>query len=290
MNHAGDEHSILVVGCGYLGLRVVRAAANLGWTVYGTSRREARRAEIEAAGGIFVHFDITDPSTHINLPAVAGWLWSPAFDRQQGLPIEEVVIRGLENSVTGATSPPDRLVFISTTGVYHQSSGEWVDEKSETRPAGDSGRAHLKAEAFVQHWATESARSGLILRLSGLYGPGRWIRRKSIEQGEPIACDPDSWLNLLHIDDATSACLAALASTDAHSASGLYCVTDDQPVLRRDFYELSARLLNAPKPNFVAPSPSEYGGNRRVLNRQFKTDFNWQPKYPNIETGLLTCI
>lgn len=290
MNHAESQRSILIVGCGYLGLRVVQAAALLGWNVFGTSRRDARRTEIEAAGGKFVHFDITDPSTHINLPAVESWLWCPAFDRQQSLPIEEVVVRGLENSVTGAASPPNRLVFVSTTGVYHQSSGEWVDEKSDTRPVGESGKAHLKAEVFVQNWASQAVRSGLVLRLSGLYGLNRLIRRKSIEQGEPIACDPDSWLNLLHIDDATSACVAALSSTNVDSASGLYCVSDDHPVLRRDFYELSARLLNAPKPRFVAPSPSEYGGNRRVANRQFKTCFGWQPQYPGIETGLQTCI
>jgi nucleoside-diphosphate-sugar epimerase len=286
------QKSLLIVGCGYLGMRVLKMASQSGWNVYGTSRKIEKKSEIESSGARFIHFDITRPETIANLPPASHWLWSPAFDRSQGLSVHEVVAGGLMQSLNLAEHQPSHLVFISTTGVFHQLDGESVDELSPTHPQTDSGRAHLEAEHRLAAWSNQMRANVTTLRLSGLYGPGRWIRRKSIENGEPIACNPESWLNLLHIDDAASACMAVhnCELPRDESRYSLFCVTDDQPITRGEFYQTSARLLKAPEPRFETPTSADFSGNKKVINIRFKTQLNWQPFYPNIESGLMACI
>lgn len=273
---------LLIVGFGYLGQRVARLAAQAGWQVFATSRRPEKRELIESAGAQCISFDITKPETLANLPAADAWLWCPAFDRKQGLSATQVITGGLMNAVLNAPFSPARIVYTSTTSVYHQSSGEWVDEMSPTAPETESGKANLEAENAILDWAEQYHRQAIVLRLSGLYGPDRSIRRASIEAGEPIPCDPDTWLNLLHIDDAAKACLMSIES----EKTGRYCVTDDRPILRREFYETMAMLLNAPNPTFTPPVSADFAGNKRVSNALVKQELGWQPDYSDINAGL----
>ncbi|MFM1800701.1 MAG: hypothetical protein RJA81_53 [Planctomycetota bacterium] len=288
---SSNPSSLLIVGCGYLGLRVASLATEAGWKVYGTSRKESRRSELQNSGAEPVIFDLLNPVTHRNLPQVQKWLWCPAFDRSQGVSPEAAITTGLIQTLQNVKQPPEHLVFVSTTGVFHQNDGSWVDEMSETEPVSESGVAHLRSETLISGWGHANRAKWQILRLSGLYGPGRWIRRKSIESGEPISCDPDSWLNLLHIEDAARGCLAVLGSDpESERTHGLFCVTDDRPVLRREFYQTSARLLKAPDPVFQIPQNGDFGGNKRVSNRKFKEVFGWKPQLSDINSGLPACF
>ncbi len=286
MTIADPAKSLLVVGFGYLGQKAAAKALQAGWKVYATSRQIEKKAVIEAAGAEFVHFDITCPQNHDPLPASSAWLWSPAFDRRQGLPVHEVIVVGLERALNLSPWLPQKVIYTSTTSVYHQSDGDWVDETSPTWPRTDSGKANLEAEQLLKSWDMEPDRQAIILRLSGLYGPGRWIRRASIQAGEPIACEPETWLNLVHIDDAASACQAALESKE----SGTFCITDNQPILRRDFYETSARLLQAPAPSFTPPTSPDFAGNKRVSNRKARKTLGWEPRFGDVNSGLLDCF
>jgi len=276
------KQTLLIIGYGHIGQRVARLALQAGMTVYATSRRPEKRTEMQSVGVCPVAFDITKPQTAKHLPAASAWLWCPAFDRTQGLPVYDVVVGGLQHALEHAPKTLENVVFTSTTSVYHQSAGEWVDETSPTEPATPSGQASLAAEILLHAWARTEHRNATVLRLSGLYGPGRWIRRASIEAGEPIACLPDTWLNLVHSDDAATACLKALAANQP----GTYCISDNRPVLRREFYETSARLLKAPAPNFIAPTSPDFAGNKRVSNRLAIEKLGWQPVYSDIDAGL----
>ncbi|MFM7127753.1 MAG: SDR family oxidoreductase [bacterium] len=283
------KKDLLIVGCGYLGMRVLRLASDHAWKVFGTSRKIEKKTIIESAGAEFIDFDITRPETCQNLPSVSTWLWCPAFDRSQGLSVQEVVADGLIRSLKLAPTKPDRLIFVSTTSVFHQSDGQWVDELSPTNPVTGSGMAHLNAEQLLTTWASSTNTSAITIRLSGLYGPGRWIRRASIEKGEPIACDPETYLNLLHIDDAMTGCLAALNHSTS-SGHQLFCLTDDLPINSGEFYQTSARLLNAPQPSFISTDQNDFSGNKKVRNQKFKSAFNWKPRYPVITTGLKSIL
>jgi nucleoside-diphosphate-sugar epimerase len=131
----------------------------------------------------------------------------------------------------------------------------------------------------------------VILRFSGIYGPGRLLRRAAIEKGEPIVADADKWLNLIHVEDGARAILAA----EARAAPGrVYNVCDDQPVRRRDFYAELARALGAPPPRFVAPPvaalPPHEKGNRRIRNARMKEELRVELRYAGFLEGLAASV
>ncbi len=279
-----EIRSLLIIGFGFLGRRVTKAATELGYEVTATSRSEKRRTEIEAVGSSFLRFDINSPS--IRLSSYDAWVWCPAFDRSAGVTVHSAVVSGLMRAIASSDTAPKHLVFTGTTSVYGQTSGEWVDENSVCEPRTESGRAHVEAEKRLHAWAADQGSIATILRLSGLYGPERVIRRQAIAAGEPIACHPDTWLNVVHGDDAASACLHALNS----EKSGIFNISDDRPVMRREYYETLARLLNAPAPTFIDPRPDEDVGDKRVSNRKARRELGWAPTYPDIEKGLTAAI
>lgn len=274
--------SLLVVGFGYLGRRVAHAAQGHGFQVAATSRKLEMQQTIESAGCRFVRYDINSDSDQ--LPAADAWVWCPGFDRSAGVSVRSAVVDGLRRALDRTERAPRLITFTSTTSVYGQSDGRWVDESSPCEPLTESGNAHREAERAIMEWADAHDSIAVNLRLSGLYGPGRTIRRQAIEAGEPIPCRPESWLNLLHIDDAASACIRALRARRSET----FCVTDDRPVRRREYYETLARLLGAPAPRFVEPTKPDFSGDKRVSNRRIKTDLGWQPTYEDFVKGLST--
>jgi nucleoside-diphosphate-sugar epimerase len=126
------------------------------------------------------------------------------------------------------------------------------------------------------------------MRLAGLYGPSRVVRRTLIEQGEPIPGDPEKLLNLVHIDDAARAVVTALAFVEPDA---VYLISDDRPVTRREYYSLAAELLGSPAPRF---EPLGAGGSnegrdatsKRVANHRMKARLGLELIYPDITTGL----
>ena len=109
-----------------------------------------------------------------------------------------------------------------------------------------------------------------------------------LERGEPIAGDPDKFLNLIHIDDAARAAVAALA---AGKADPIYVIADDRPVTRREYYLRMATLLGAPEPRFEAPLPGNLEAsrdetNKRIANRRMKRGLGVDLVFPDITTGL----
>jgi nucleoside-diphosphate-sugar epimerase len=112
------------------------------------------------------------------------------------------------------------------------------------------------------------------------------MRREALRAGEPIAADPESFLNLVHIDDAAEAAVVALR---APKTGPRYLVSDDRPVTRREFYDRLAGALDAPPPTFKAPTddgPVRGDASKRVSNRRIKDELAWSPQYPDITTGI----
>jgi nucleoside-diphosphate-sugar epimerase len=181
-----------------------------------------------------------------------------------------------------------RLLFISSTSVYGQTNGEEVDELSPTQPREEAGQALLRAEQFLHDGWPDA----VVLRFAAIYGPGRLLRSKAIQAGEPIVADPDKWLNLIHVEDGADAVLAAEARAK-HSA--VYNVCDGHPVRRREFYTRMAEVLAAPPPRFVLPAPDALPphetANRRVSNRRMLDELKVKLRYPNYDEGLrASCI
>lgn len=268
----------LIVGCGYLGLRIARAWQNAGRHVVALTRS---RAELLRAEGIEpVVGDVLDPASLTELPEAETVVYAVGLDRSSGRLMRDVYVTGLAN-VLAALPKPKAFVYVSSTSVYGQSDGSIVTESSPTEPIEESGRVVLDAELTLR----DSLPTATILRFAGIYGPGRILRKAALLRGEPLLGDADKWLNLIHVDDGVRAVLAA----EAHPGVTLN-VADDRPVSRRDFYTCAAELLNAPPATF-APGPSTRGEtNRRIENTNVKSVLNWSPRYATFRDGLTDAV
>jgi nucleoside-diphosphate-sugar epimerase len=272
----------LIVGCGYLGLRVASRLIERGEHVLGTTRRADRSAELRSLGIEPVILDVVDPARG-ELPSFDHLLYCVGFDRSSGASMRTVYVDGLLGILGRLEGRSLRFVYAGSTSVYGQDDGSIVTEDDPTEPRQTSGQVCLEAERIA------IARGASVLRLAGLYGPGRIIRRAALLAGEPIIGDPEKVVNLIHIDDATTAAVAAL---DLGQPSRVYNVADDRPVSRRELYALTAACLGAPVPSF-RPLEGESGreeANRRIGNPRMKDELGVLLQYPDVTTGIPASI
>jgi len=252
----------LVVGCGYLGERVARLWHAGGSRVCGVTRRGTRAAELATLGIEPIVADVTagDAASWSwvgSLPAATTVFWAVGFDRTAGKTHRDVHVSGF-GRLLDALPPGPRVILSSSTGVWGDESGGVVNEGTPTQPGREAGRVLVEAESLLR---SHRRGPGIALRFAGLYGPGRLPRIDDLRAGRPIAADPDTWLNLIHVDDAARI-VAAVA--DAADPRPLYVVSDGTPVLRRDWYGRLAAITNSPPPTWDVAAPRIRGADKRV--------------------------
>jgi nucleoside-diphosphate-sugar epimerase len=278
----------LVVGCGYLGERVARRWLDRGDRVVAVTRSPARADVLAAAGIEPLILDVTaDKPGWERLfgergPGVATIFWAVGFDRSGGASYHDVHVAGLGKllaaAIAGGTRP--RVIFSSSTGVWGDERGGIVSEATPPDPSREAGRVLVAAEHLL---ATHPAGPGTALRFAGLYGPGRLPRLADLRAGRPIAADPDSWLNLVHIDDAAT---VVVAVADAPAPRPLYVVSDGSPVRRRDWYGQLAALTQAPAPAWDESAPRSRGGDKRIDSALVWADLGIRPAHPDALAAL----
>ncbi len=274
----------LIFGSGYLGLRVAKKAAFSGHQVWAATRNPSKAASFPADGIEPLIADWTDPRTLCAIPPVDQLLVAVAYDRSGGHSRHESQVAGLRNLLE-VVSPEARVCYISTTGVYHQSDGSWVDEDAPAQPTREAARIHLEAESMLLGLRPHERCT--ILRLAGIYGPGRVPRAADVIAGRPIASPAAGYLNLIHVEDAAEAVISAWSRAVDH----LYLVADDCPVVREEFYREIARQCNAPSPRFAEPDADSpvamrSTSNKRILNRRMKRDLIPRLAFPTYREGL----
>lgn len=281
--------SKLVVGCGYLGARVAHLWANSGETVYAITRSPDRANDFAAQGWVPIVVDITQPNSLTKLPETDTVLFAVGFDRT-GKSIHEVYAGGLANVLNALSASVGRVVYISSTGVFGQTDGDWVTEESLCRPTREGGKACLAAEELLR--AHPLGERSIILRLAGLYGPRRIPRRDDLLSARPIPAPSEGWLNLIHVDDAARIVLAVEKQAPL---SSLYLVSDGAPVLRRDYYAELARLLGAPEPRFESvpsdsPAALRATADKRISNAGLRSEIEFTFEYPSYRDGLAAIV
>ncbi len=273
----------VIFGCGYLGQRVAALWRDSGREVIAVTRTAERAAEFRQAGLIPFVADIQRPETLADLPVADRVLWSVGFDRMPGQSQEQVFVNGLRNVLGQTQNRCRRFLYVSSTSVYGQNDGSWVDETSPCEPVQPGGVNCLAGEGLVADAPGES----VIFRLAGIYGPGRLLSRVAdLQAGTPLPGDPAAWLNLIHVDDAAR---VVVDIAEHPTASGIVLVADDRPVERGEYYAQLAALVGAPPPRFDASQSRARGSgglNKRCSNRRLKSDFGVTLRYPTIETGL----
>jgi nucleoside-diphosphate-sugar epimerase len=267
----------LIVGCGYLGRRVADLWLRQGKPVAALTRNRA--SELRALGIEPIVGDVLTPPPFSQVDTV---LYAVGLDRSAGRSFREVYVDGLRN-ILGVLPCPQRFIYVSSTSVYGQTDGSWIDESSPIEPSEENGKIVLEAEQLLRTHLPHA----IVLRFAGIYGPGRMIRRAAIEKGEPLTGDFDRLINLIHVDDGARAILAA---EERGKPGETYLIADGTPATRRDFYTYMAEILGAPAPQFVpAAEPSgRDAANRRIGNRKMIEELHVRLLHPDYRSGLRT--
>lgn len=271
----------LVVGCGYLGRRVAARWLMQGHRVLATTR--GQEDQLRSLGLLPVRANVLEPLSLESLPVCQTVAYSVGFDRADNQRMQDIYVRGLEN-VLQALPRSAKFIYVSSTGVYGDAGGDWVDEMTTPAPSDESGRIVLEAEQLLRRERPEA----IVLRFAGIYGPGRVLGRiEALRRGEPIAADPENWLNLVQVEDGAAAVVAA---DDSGRPGETLNICDDLPVQRGEFYAKLADLLGAPPPRFVAAVGRRDRGNRRVSNRKMHERLGVRLRFPSFQEGLAAAV
>ena len=192
---------------------------------------------------------------------------------------------------------PQRIVYISTSGVYGDCQGEWVTEESPLHPVTERGKRRLAAEQALTNWAEQHGVATVILRVGGIYGPGR-LPLERIKQGMTILRrDLAPASNRIHADDLALVCQAAARAPNQHS---VYNVCDNQPSTMSDYFIAVARHAGLPAPTEVnwqqaetelSPAMLSYlHESRRMSNSKMLQELGVTLSYPDLESGLKACL
>jgi len=290
--HENLAPKVLIVGCGYLGQRLAARYGADGLPVSCVVRSESARAVLADAGLDSLRADL-DQDGLPALPSGGARLFYLVPPPAQGE--RDTRIRGLLGCLQGPAAPR-RIVYISTTGVYGDCAGGWVDECSPVDAATSRARRRLDAEQALRDWG-ERGREYVILRVPGIYGPGR-LPIERIRQGLPLVRPEEApYTNRIHVDDLASACIAAM---ERGRTGEVYNVADGHPSTMADYFCRIADLAGLSRPPLVdlaeaervlSPGMLSYQReSRRVSNRKLLEELGVELLYPTLEAGLRACL
>ena len=297
----------LIVGCGYVGSQVASKWLQNGDSVYAITRSSERASHLSGLGIKPIVWDWLNgrlPISHETFRNLAQLsdlfatvLIAVSHASQPDIPHAETHTRGLHHlgmllkseGWKQTVSTGTKWIYLSTTGVFGAATpGDWVDEESNVSPERPGSIAAWAGEQWIESHVPSGQR--ISLRPVGIYGPGRVPRWQSVRDQVPLQVDPESYLNLIHVADLANS-IVKVSSTSMKSS--LYCISDGEPVRRRDYYEFIAKLGGWPHPVFetVKPKgPGEVGlrsdGNKRVRNHRLQTELGMEWEFPSYREGL----
>ena len=227
---------VVILGCGYVGLELARQLTAGGHDVTGVRRSAEGLAAVEETGARAVEADVTDRASLAAVPDADAVVFAASSGGRGAAAAREVYVEGLRTAIEAFAdreAPPDRLVYTSSTGVYGDHGGGWVDETTPVEPTTEKTRVLAEAERVARETAAENGIDGCVVRFAGLYGPERYRLERYVEG--PVT---EGYLNMLHRDDAAGVVRFALeTATD----QGLLLAVDDEPV---DRWELADWLAD----------------------------------------------
>jgi len=286
--HTLSPKQVLIVGCGYVGMALGRHLVNHGHVVYGLRRSVAGHEEMESAGIRPVQGDITRADELRQLPGPFDWVINLVSSSRGGTAeYRDVFVGGMRNLIDAVGSDVlQKFVYTSSTSVYSQSDGSSVDETSPAVPQSETGHCLIDAEKLLTQAAIEHRFPGVVLRASGIYGPGRGHLFRQFVAGEARRIgDSSRWLNMIHREDLVTAILTAL---ERGVPGERYNATDDCPVTELEFFEWLVRELSRPMPAVGGAdtiSRRKRGlTSKRVLNAKLRA-LGWQLRYPSYREG-----
>ena len=276
--------TLLSFGHGYSARALARILLPRGWRVIGTTRSPQRAAGLRESG---VEPLVWPGDGPVSLAGVTHLLVSAGPD-ERGDP----VLNALGDAIAAAAPGLAWAGYLSTTAVYGDHRGGWVDENTALTPASRRGRWRVAAEA---QWRAVPGLPLHIFRLAGIYGPGRGPLAKLREGSARRIVKPGQVFSRIHVEDIAQVLAASMARPDP---GAVYNLCDDDPAPPEDVIEHGANLLGLPVPpaipfdraDLTPMARSFYGESKRVRNDRIKTELGVVLKYPSYRDGLAALV
>lgn len=275
------DKRLLSIGHGFSARALATRLVPEGWHIVGTTRSVDKADAIAKTGVeplVWPGGDLTplvSEFPNILISAAPG-------------PHGDPVLEQLRDTIAGAAPVLRWVGYLSTTGVYGDHAGGWVDERTPLSPTTARGKARVEAEAA---WRGIPALPLHIFRLAGIYGPGRGPFAKVREGSARRIIKPGQVFSRIHVEDIATALDLSL---NAPSAGAIYNMCDDDPAPPEDVIAYAAQLLGKPVPPAVAFEDAEmtpmarsfYAESKRVRNDLIKQQLGWEPRFPDYRSGL----
>lgn len=272
--------TVLIAGCGDIGSRVARRLLALDWRVHGL-RRQVERLPTGVLGVAADLHQARCPDAWPREP-LDYLLYCVAATQHDEAGYQAAYVDGLRHVLAWLADnqqTPRRIFFVSSSSVYGQSEGEWVDETSPAAPSGFSGQLMRKAEQL----ALNAPAPATVVRLTGIYGPGRERLAAQVREGYQVASQPPLYGNRIHADDAAGL-LAFLLQADARGEvlDDCYIGVDDAPTALHEVVEWLRSYLGVTHRSQT--QSIRRTGSKRCSNARAKA-LGWTPQYPTYREG-----
>ena len=272
--------SVLIAGCGDIGSRLATQLLVHAWKVYGL-----RRSVAYLPGGVTpVNGDLFDARMPGQWPEgrIDYLVYCATPSERDEAGYRAAYVEGLRHVLDWTQRSgqrPKRLIFVSSSSVYGQQEGEWVDETSPTQAGGFSGQVMLEAEQLALH----SGFPASVVRLTGIYGPGRSDLMNRVRQGYSVVAEPPLYGNRIHADDAAGL-LAFLLRADAEGAAleDCYIGVDDAPDPLAEVVDWMRQRLGVTE--WSSEASIRRAGSKRCSNARARA-LGWAPQYPSYREG-----
>ncbi|MDP2146094.1 MAG: SDR family oxidoreductase [Pseudomonas sp.] len=272
--------SVVIAGCGDVGSRLASQLLAAGWAVHGLRRNVSRLPEgvIGIAGDLFKK-DCPDTWP---IGGVDYLVYCAAATDHDEAGYRKAYVEGLQHVLEWLDDygqQPKQLVFVSSSSVYGQQNGEWVDETSPTQALGYSGQVMLEAEQV----AFDSGIPATTVRLTGIYGPGREWLLSQVRQGYRVAVEPPLYGNRIHVDDAAGLLAFLLQHVEqGGSLDKVYIGVDDAPAPLAEVVGWLREYLGVTE--WAEDASVRRAGSKQCSNARAKA-LGWTPTYPSYREG-----
>jgi len=286
--------AVFIAGCGDVGVRVAKLWAARGAAVAALARSGESADRLTRLGIVPVRGDLDDPASLRGIPSRGAFLYyfAPPPEGRETDPRARAFLAALPPG-----EEPARAVYMSTTAVYGDNAGAWVTEETPAAPATARGKRRLDAERAFLVWGRERGVPVVILRVAGIYGPGR-LPVEAVRRGAPVVREGEApWTNRIHADDLAAVCVAAM---ERGRDRAVYNVADGRPGTITQYYNAAADLLGLPRPPAVSmeearramgPGMLSYlSESRRLDARRMREELGVALRYPDLAAGLPSCL
>lgn len=280
---------LLIVGCGDIALRALPQLVR-DYQVFGLVRAAAQAGRIAALGAKPVTADLDLPATLEPLAGTAELVLHLAPPGDSG----EHDQRSANLIAALSSRPPERLVYISTSGVYGDCGGAWVDEDRPVAPQTERGARRVDAERALLAWGARCGVAVAVLRVPGIYAAER-LPLAQLKRGAPVLrAEDDVYTNHIHADDLAAICARAL---ERAAAGRVYNASDDSEMKMGDYFDLVADRAGLARPPRISRAAAEAGAisegllsfmreSRRLVNTRMKSELGVRLRYPSVREGV----